>query len=274
LHKGLKVTFENETAEGGPARESFQHDEGIGDYLRKILVERKANPVHEQPFGLTREHDESGLKLDLVMRWTESTDEHVRSYVNGIPTGSGGTHENGLRGGIGKAIRNFIETHNLSPKGVTLTAEDIREGLTGVVSVFVEEPRVEESRRARQRRRKRHARVRRLAAQSAAVRPEELRRPHATAAAAEPARQQRQRRNSQQHNGERRSRHERCTQPVRRREVWRILQGGTIASPYPEGPVDSFGCHLQWRDARRVHRRRAIRHVASLVDAPSAERFD
>src|SRR6187401_3662137 len=62
------------------------------------------------------------------------------SYVNGIPTGSGGTHENGFRAGIGKAVRNFIETHNLSPKGVTLTAEDIREGLTGVLSIFIEEP--------------------------------------------------------------------------------------------------------------------------------------
>src|SRR4029078_2808070 len=60
--------------------------------------------------------------------------------VNGIPTGSGGTHEAGLRAGIGKAVRNFIETHNLSPKGVTITAEDIREGLTGVVSVFIQEP--------------------------------------------------------------------------------------------------------------------------------------
>ena len=60
--------------------------------------------------------------------------------MNGIPTGSGGTHENGLRAGIGKAVRNFIETHNLSPKGVTLTAEDIREGLTGVLSVFIQEP--------------------------------------------------------------------------------------------------------------------------------------
>jgi DNA gyrase subunit B len=60
--------------------------------------------------------------------------------VNGIPTGSGGTHENGLRAGIGKAVRNFIDTHNLSPKGVTLTAEDIREGLTGILSVFIAEP--------------------------------------------------------------------------------------------------------------------------------------
>ena len=85
--------------------------------------------MHDAPFTLSRESDESGLRLDLALQWTESTDEHVRSYVNGIPTGSGGTHENGFRAGLGKAVRNFIETHNLSPKGVTLTAEDIREGL-------------------------------------------------------------------------------------------------------------------------------------------------
>ena len=75
-----------------------------------------------------------------MLQWTESTDEHLRSYVNGIPTGSGGTHENGLRAGLGKAIRNFIDTHNLSPKGVTLTADDIREGLIGVLSIFIKEP--------------------------------------------------------------------------------------------------------------------------------------
>lgn len=141
LHKGLKIVFENEAAEGEqPAREVFQHEEGIGDYLRKILAERKANPVHESPFALTREHEETGLKLDVVLRWTESTEEHIRSYVNGIPTASGGTHENGLRSGIGKAIRNFIDTHSLSPKGVTLTADDIREGVIGVLSIFITEP--------------------------------------------------------------------------------------------------------------------------------------
>ncbi len=93
--------------------------------------------MHDAPFVLSKE---DGLRLDLVLQWTESTEEHLRSYVNGIPTGSGGTHESGLRGGLGKAVRNFIETHNLSPKGVTITAEDIREGLTGVLSVFIQEP--------------------------------------------------------------------------------------------------------------------------------------
>jgi DNA gyrase subunit B/topoisomerase-4 subunit B len=134
LHKGLKVVFEDE---GAKERLVFEHDEGIVEYLRKIVIERGAKPVHEVPFTLAKE---DGLRLDLVLQWTEATDEHLRSYVNGIPTGSGGTHENGLRAGIGKAVRNFIDTHNLSPKGVTLTAEDIREGLTGVLSVFVQEP--------------------------------------------------------------------------------------------------------------------------------------
>jgi DNA gyrase subunit B/topoisomerase-4 subunit B len=141
LHKGLKVVFENEAAEPGqPKREAFEHSGGLGDYLTKILGERHAKPVHEAPFAHAREHDEMGLRLDLVMQWTETPEEHLRSYVNGIPTASGGTHENGLRAGLGKAIRNFIETHNLAPKGVTLTAEDIREGLVGVLSVFMKEP--------------------------------------------------------------------------------------------------------------------------------------
>src|SRR5882672_2905646 len=134
LHKGLKVGFEDETSK---EKVVFEHSEGIVDYLRKIVVQRSARAVHDAPFTLTRD---DGLRVDLVLQWTEATDEHLRSYVNGIPTGSGGTHENGLRAGIGKAVRNYVDTHNLSPKGVTITAEDIREGLTGVLSVFMQEP--------------------------------------------------------------------------------------------------------------------------------------
>jgi DNA gyrase subunit B/topoisomerase-4 subunit B len=137
LHKGLKIVFEDETKK---EKQVFQHTEGLADYLKTILRERSATPVHEAPFTLSKDGDEGGLRIDLALQWTQSTDEHVRSYVNGIPTGSGGTHENGFRAGLGKAVRNFIDTHNLSPKGVTLTAEDIREGLVAVLSVFVAEP--------------------------------------------------------------------------------------------------------------------------------------
>ncbi len=134
LHKGVKVVFEDETEK---QKHVFEHAEGIVEYLKKIIGERGSRPVHEAPFTLSRDE---GLRVDLVLQWTEATDEHLRSYVNGIPTGTGGTHESGLRAGIGKAVRNFIETHNLTPKGVSIAAEDIREGLTGVLSLFVEEP--------------------------------------------------------------------------------------------------------------------------------------
>jgi DNA gyrase subunit B len=137
LHKGVRITFENE-AEGH--RETFEHSEGLVEYLKKIVVERSAVGVNDVPFTLSRDGDDGGPRMELVLQWTQSTDEHLRSYVNGIPTESGGTHENGLRAGIGKAVRNFIDTHNLTPKGVTIAAEDIREGLVGVLSVFIAEP--------------------------------------------------------------------------------------------------------------------------------------
>jgi DNA gyrase subunit B len=72
--------------------------------------------------------------------WTESTDEWVRSYANGIPTGQGGTHEAGLKAGLGKAIRSYMQTKKIDPKGITLAAEDIREGVAAMVSVYVQEP--------------------------------------------------------------------------------------------------------------------------------------
>ena len=137
VHGGVRFVFADEARD---TREEFRHQNGLPDYLARIVGERGAATVHPAPFVLVREHPDTGSRLEIVLQWTEATDEHLRSYVNGIPTASGGTHENGVRAGLGKAVRNFIETHNLTPKGVALTAEDIREGLTGVVSIFVPEP--------------------------------------------------------------------------------------------------------------------------------------
>ena len=134
LHRGVKVTF---TDESTSERVVYQHDEGIVEYLRTIMAERKAKPIHESAFAVVREN---GLRVELVFQWTESTDEYVKSYVNGIPTGSGGTHENGMRAGVAKAVRNYIETHSLAPRGVSLTTDDIREGMVGVLSIFVADP--------------------------------------------------------------------------------------------------------------------------------------
>jgi DNA gyrase subunit B/topoisomerase-4 subunit B len=137
LHKGVHVTFNDETQS---LCHTFHHDQGLVDYLTHLVGTRGSKPIHDAVFTVGRDHEDSGSKLEMVLRWTEATDEQVKSYVNGIPTASGGTHENGLRSGIGKAVRNFIDTHGLAPKGVTLTSDDIREGLTAVLSVFIRDP--------------------------------------------------------------------------------------------------------------------------------------
>jgi len=93
--------------------------------------------VTESPFTLVREGTE---KMEAALWWTESTEETIRTYVNGIRTSSGGTHESGFKNGVAKAIRNYIETHDIKIKGLSITAEDIREGLVAVLSVFCREP--------------------------------------------------------------------------------------------------------------------------------------
>jgi DNA gyrase/topoisomerase IV subunit B len=105
--------------------------------LGRLVADGQKPPVTDAPFLLARGN---GDKMEVALQWTESTDETIRSYVNGIRTASGGTHENGLKNAIGKAIRNYIETHDIKIKGLSITAEDIREGIVAVLSVFVRDP--------------------------------------------------------------------------------------------------------------------------------------
>jgi DNA gyrase subunit B len=141
LHGGLTVRYVDAATR---AEHTFLHPQGIADYL-PILVNRRGKAVsHALPFVLAKEidgaKDEAPFRVELALQWSESADEHVRSYVNGIPTSSGGTHVSGLLSAIVKAVRGFMETKNLQPRGVTLTAEDIREGIVALLSTYVSEP--------------------------------------------------------------------------------------------------------------------------------------
>ena len=134
IHSGLKITFKNEVS--GEAFD-LTHPGGIPEFLSRLVADGQKAPVTEQPFALARA---SGEKIEVALQWTESTDETIRSYVNGIRTSSGGTHESGFKKAIGKAIRNYIATHEIKIKGLDISAEDIREGIVGILSVFVREP--------------------------------------------------------------------------------------------------------------------------------------
>lgn len=135
VHGGLKIIFIDEAR-----KEKFEyfHPDGIVSYLEKILNEGQKKAIHDQNFVITRDDDK--YKIELVLRWTEATDEQIRSYVNGIRTHAGGTHESGLRSAIGKAVRNYMEVHDIKIKGITIENSDIREGVLGILSVFLSEP--------------------------------------------------------------------------------------------------------------------------------------
>ncbi len=134
IHSGLKITFKNEIT-----KETFDlaHPGGIPEFLTKLVTDGQKPVVHEAPFLLARDN---GDKMEVALQWTGSTDDVIRSYVNGIRTSAGGTHESGFKSGIAKAIRNYMATHEIKTKGLDITAEDIREGIVGILSVFVRDP--------------------------------------------------------------------------------------------------------------------------------------
>lgn len=134
LHGGLLIIFKDQAT--GETVELL-HPNGIADYLPKLVTQRGKPAVHASMFHVAKDGD---IRLEAALLWTESPDESVRSYVNGIPTHTGGSHESGFNTAIVKAVRAFIEAKKIQPKGVTLTAEDIREGIVGLLSIYIQEP--------------------------------------------------------------------------------------------------------------------------------------
>ncbi len=141
LHGGLEIILHDETQ--SPAlTHRFVHEKGIAEFLPKLVTERGKGQVPPAGgvFYLQKDDKDARLALELALQWTEATDDLIKTYVNSVPTPDGGTHDAGLRSAIVKAIRNYIATHKLDPKGVTLTAEDIREGVVAVLSTYVHDP--------------------------------------------------------------------------------------------------------------------------------------
>ncbi|HEV3166893.1 MAG TPA: ATP-binding protein, partial [Isosphaeraceae bacterium] len=137
LNRGLTIQFVDQKAKTSV---EFRHEGGVADFLEFVNQTRNDQRVTSVPFLLDREDEDSGLRLDLALAWTEATDEDVRSFVNTIPTRDGGTHEQGLLQAVKSAVRRFMDAHDLIKKGTEIKGEDFHEGLTGIVSVCLRDP--------------------------------------------------------------------------------------------------------------------------------------
>ena len=134
LCPGLTVTF---TQEQTGEKDEWYYEDGLRDYLRSELAQVEAVPL--EPF--TGRFAGNSEEVDWAVQWLPEGGESVtESYVNLIPTVQGGTHVNGFRTGLLEAMREFCEFHNLLPRGVKLTPEDIWERCAYVLSFKMQDP--------------------------------------------------------------------------------------------------------------------------------------
>jgi DNA gyrase subunit B len=139
LNRGVTITFADRR---GPAErgETFLYKGGLVDYVRYLNTKRE--PLHARVVEFSDVSPEA--ELEVAMQWTTSYTESVLSFANNINTHEGGTHEEGFRTALTKAINDFARGKNLlKEKDPNLTGEDIREGLTAIVSVKLREPQFE-----------------------------------------------------------------------------------------------------------------------------------
>jgi len=159
LNKGLTINLTDErveeasedeaaeAVEGNETRKrtvSYRYDNGLVDYVTHLVSSKKSDPVHPDIISIEVEDTERALSLELAMQWTTAYSESVHTYANTINTHEGGTHEEGFRAAMTKMINDFARKQNqLKDKDENLTGDDVREGLTAVISVKLGEPQFE-----------------------------------------------------------------------------------------------------------------------------------
>ena len=140
LNKGLKIHFKDER-EGKDVEETFQYAGGIVDFI-KYLNENKNAVSGSKPIDFEAEN-EAG-QVEVAMQWTEAYNETVLSFANNIHTAEGGTHLEGFRNALTRTVNDYARRQGiLKEKDANLTGEDVREGLTAVISVRLHEPQFE-----------------------------------------------------------------------------------------------------------------------------------
>ncbi len=137
LNRNLKIVFKDEV---NGRRDEFQHEGGIAEFLDEVVRQAETRRIHDDVFMLAQEKLQDGVRVEIALLWTEAPRESVRSYVNGIPTRDGGTHEQGFKDAVRTAVRSYMDTHDLLPKKLDISADDIREGLFAIINLFMVDP--------------------------------------------------------------------------------------------------------------------------------------
>ncbi len=156
LNKKLRITLtdlrpreaeenlEGELVTPEPHHEEFYYERGIEDYVQHLNAAKRADVVHDEIISFESEDTERKIAAEVSMQWTTSYTESVHTYANTINTHEGGTHEEGFRAALTSLVNRYARDKNiLREKDENLSGDDVREGLTAVVSVKLGEPQFE-----------------------------------------------------------------------------------------------------------------------------------
>ena len=163
LNKGLQITLTDErpeqsgtddevTGEAGsedsatskPRVVVYKYDNGLLDYVHHLNSAKRVEVVHPEIIAFEAEDTEKRISLEVAMQWTNAYSESVHTYANTISTTEGGTHEEGFRAAMTSLVNRYARAKGLiKEKEDNLTGDDIREGLTAVISIKLGEPQFE-----------------------------------------------------------------------------------------------------------------------------------
>lgn len=141
LNKGLKINLVDERT---GASDSYKYDRGLIDYVEYLNSAKKVEVVHDEIISIESETKDKKMSVEIAMQWTTGYNEGVHTYANTINTHEGGTHEEGFRAAITSLLNKYARDKGLlKEKDENLTGDDVREGLTAVISVKLAEPQFE-----------------------------------------------------------------------------------------------------------------------------------
>ena len=139
LNKGLRLTLTDKRS-GEEKQETFHYEGGISEYVN--LLNKNKTPIHEEILHLQGE--EAGIMFEVAMQYNSGYTDNIYSFVNNINTHDGGTHEEGVRRALTRIINNYARKNNfLKDKDAALTGDDVKEGLTMIISCKHPNPQFE-----------------------------------------------------------------------------------------------------------------------------------
>ena len=141
LNKGLRINLNDER---NARNDSYLYERGLIDYVEYLNSAKKVEVVHEDIISIENETKEKNMSVEIAMQWTNGYNEGVHTYANTINTHEGGTHEEGFRTAITSLLNKYArDKGQLKEKDENLTGDDVREGLTAVISIKLTEPQFE-----------------------------------------------------------------------------------------------------------------------------------